>query len=308
MTIELPATVIYAYPPEGTPYSYGVGPVVDPLLDEMMAAHNMYMNGSAALYNGPGIWDAFRTGSTLKVMEECFKGLSGKNKSEVEQQLRYHCEGGLGFFSSFATIPPENKYIYVGKGAYGTADWMTQNQYGYQMAGLLVDNLSVPYRENEVDFYGTLMMPLAAIGYWIFGGGKPRNVHIGSLNLQMLARDFQPIAALLNDAGSVGQFEINQPFSYNIFDKAPIDVPAAGMLGRVSGNVKGTLVIQPDGTYGFNGSYSLNRDYYDADKSNRTWAQEALTTFLKGLGESFGHNDYYINILGEQAVQYSGTR
>ncbi|WP_242201959.1 MULTISPECIES: lipid II-degrading bacteriocin [unclassified Pseudomonas] len=308
MTNELPATVIYAYPPEGSPYSYGVGVVVNPFMDDMLIAQNMFQNASEALYNGSGIWGAFETRSTLKVMEECFKGLSGKTYAEVEQQFRYHCEGGLAFFSSFATVPPENKYLYVGNGAYGSADWMTQNQYGYQMAGLLVPPLSVPYRAEPVDFYGTMMMPLAAIGYWIFGGGQPRNVHIGSLNLQMLPRDFQPIATLLNDPGNVGSFEVGAPFSYNIFDKAPLDVPAAGMLGRVSGNVKGTLDIQPDGTYVFNGSYSLNSDFYDADKSNRTWAQEALTTFLKGLGDTFGHDDYYINVLGEQSVQYSGKR
>lgn len=308
MAIELPATVIYAYPQGGSPYAYGVGETVDPFLDGMLVAQNMYQNASALLYNGRGVWDAFRTGNTLKVMEECFKGLSGKNKAQVEQQLRYHCEGGLALYSANAAAPLPKRYVLVGHGPSDAVDWDVQTEYGFQIAGIRELPLSVPYRANSVDFYGTLMMPLAAIGYWIFGGGKPRNVHIESLNLQMVARDFQPIKALLDDPSKVGAFRINDPFSYNVFDKAPIDLPAAGMLGRISGNVQGTLEIKADGTFVFHGIYSLNPDLYDAGKSNRTWAQEALTTFLNGLGEAFGHADYYINILGTKTVQLSGTR
>ncbi|SDS65834.1 Colicin M [Pseudomonas cedrina] len=253
------------------------------------------------MLNGEGIREAAQRCDSLAVMEQAFLGFSGQVEISLRQDLQVHCQAALTLLQTYSSYNGAPYYIGNGRGDYFEPAW----------GSLLYSGpitREIPFRANGIDFYGTPLMPLAAIGYWIYGGGQDRNVHIASLNLQLLPRDFQPIAKLLNDPNNLGTFEINEPFSYNIFDKAPIDVPAAGMLGRVSGNVKGTLVIQSDGTYGFNGSYSLNRDYYDADKSNRTWAQEALTTFLKGLGESFGHNDYYINILGEQAVQYSGTR
>lgn len=66
MSIELPTTVVYAYPQGGSPFAFGMGPVVNPYVDEMLIAANMFQNASASLYNGQGIWNAFRGGNSLK--------------------------------------------------------------------------------------------------------------------------------------------------------------------------------------------------------------------------------------------------
>ena len=304
MTIELAPTYVYPdQPGVSSEFSLNADWDLEFINLPSAQAEVEFIGGAARnmLLNGEALCEAAAVGDSIAVMIEAFKGLSVKDEMSVLQQLKVHCEAAVTLLQTYASYHGAPYYLGNGRGAYIEPAW----------GSLLYSGpitYEKPFRTHAIDFYGTPLMPLAAIGYWIFGGGQQRNVHVSSLNLQMLARDFQPIASLLNDAGNVGHFEINAPFSYNVFDKAPIDVPAAGMLGRVSGNVKGGLDIQPDGTYTFSGSYSLNSDFYDADKSNRTWAQEALTTFLKGLGEAFGHTDYYINILGEQAVQFSGTR
>lgn len=304
MTITLGPTYVYPDQP-GLPGSFSIDSSwSNQFLNLPPAQAEVEFIGSAVpnlMLNGEGIREAAARCDSLAVLEQAFLGFSGQGEPSLRHELQVHCQAALQLLHTYSSYHGGPYYIGNGRGEYFEPAWGN-----LLYAGPITQE--IPFRSNAIDFYGTPLMPLAAIGYWIYGGGQDRNVHLASLNLQLVARDFQPIAKLLNDPNNVGQFEISEPFSYNIFDKAPLDVPAAGMLGRVSGNVKGTLVIQPDGTYGFNGSYSLNRDYYDADKSNRTWAQEALTTFLKGLGESFGHTDYYINILGEQAVQYSGTR
>ncbi|WP_143514210.1 lipid II-degrading bacteriocin [Pseudomonas syringae] len=105
-----------------------------------------------------------------------------------------------------------------------------------------------------------------------------------------------------------GRYAINSPFSYNTFSKAPINLPVAGVFGRVNGNIIGDLVIHADNTYTFTGHYTLNKDIYDADKSNRSYWQETLTTFLHDLGNTFGHVDYTINIIGTQPVVFSGRK
>lgn len=319
MAIELPASVIYAYPQGGTPYSIGAGNVIDPssdpLMDHMILGQIIFENASAVLFNGDalwraaGAWRADGSGNSLKVMEECFKGLSGKTKTEVERQFRYHCEGALAFHTPYAGITAAHRYLYVGVGSVGGAAKVTQNVYGNHIAFGYFPPLAAPYRANPIDFYGNVLMPLTAIGYWLFGGGIDRNVRIESLGLKMAATDFKPLTAVLSDVSKgAGTYKVEEPFSYNIFDQSPINLPAAGTLGRVSGNLKGNLVVGADSSYTFSGVFTLNRDLYDAGGSNRTPTQEGLTTFLRGLGDVFGHTDYYINILGEQKVSFSGKR
>lgn len=313
MAIELPASVIYAYPQTGIPYAINAGQPMNPLVDDIMDARILFENAEALLFNGEELWRAAGKWSAqsnpLKVMEECFKGLSGKTKAQVERQFRYHCEGALSFARGYSGLPAANKYLYVGAGPHGFGGSVTQNVYANQIAFQEVPPLAAPYRANPIDFYGNVMMPLTAIGYWLFGGGKDRNVRIESLGLKMIATDFDPIRNILNDASKpAGSYPIDDFFSYNIFNQSPINLPAAGTFGRVSGNLKGELVLKADGSYTFSGGFTLKQDQYDAGGSNRTPTQEALTTFLRGLGDVFGHQDYYINFLGEQKVNFSGKR
>lgn len=150
-------------------------------------------------------------------------------------------------------------------------------------------------------------MFVAGVYYWLYGGGERRYVNIGSLNLQMVTSDFPAIRDAIA-ANAPGTYNIDSPFSYNTFGPAYLTSFVGLLLGRLSGNVSGTLTISPDSTYSFAGSYTLNADVFDADPSNRPALQEAATTALRYLGETLGHTDYTTEVLGTQPLNLSGTK
>ncbi|MBB1617024.1 hypothetical protein A9978_31705 [Pseudomonas sp. UMC65] len=287
-----------------TPY---VGPPVierwptNDVPSDMNMIQESFVRFAQMVQNGDRVYGAMFTNNSLSVMSECFRGLSMQPLETVKSQMAMHCTAALRTMQFYKRLPGTLGPYFAGAGN-GSIAMM-----GYSTF-TSVDN-GVLERSNGVDFYGDPLMPMQAIGYWLFGKGVTRNVRIESLNLQMVATDFKPIVNILsNPDKGAGAYRIKEPFSYNVFDKAPIDLPAAGMLGRISGEVEGTLELRPNGTYSFNGVYRLNPDLYDAGSSNRTPAQEGLTTFLRRLGETFGHTDYSINIVGEKTVSFSGGR
>ncbi|WP_421526437.1 lipid II-degrading bacteriocin [Pseudomonas yamanorum] len=298
-TITLAPTYVTDHLPPGPPginEGSGVGMPEDVLKIERANAHFVEV-----ISNGSALYNAMWTNNTLTVMSECIRGLSGKPESEVRSQMNMHCTAGIFALEYYSRLPGKFGPYFVGAGQ----SWLCMSTYATSTTA----KPEAVQNSHAIDFYGDPMMPIQAIAYWIYGGGITRNVRIESLNLQMVATDFQPIVSILSDPNnSVGAYRIKSPFSYNVFDKAPIDLPAAGMLGRISGEVEGTLQIMTDGTYQFNGVYHLNPDLYDAGSSNRTPSQEGLTTFLRQLGETFGHTDYSINIIGEKTVDFSGSR
>ncbi|WP_050585740.1 lipid II-degrading bacteriocin [Pseudomonas syringae USA007] len=306
MPIELPSTVIYANPPDGGLSSadsnwecrYSTVPKhVLQIIRIKEAAQNLTLNGRA-------VWAAAETCDNFLVMNEVFKGLSGQARFAVETQLKMHAQVQAYAVSSYRPNKFRNAY-YVGDGCGRVAE----GDYGKMLNNNQLRHIEGVLPRSTIDFYGSPVMPIAAIAYWLFGGGEDRNVNIGSLNLQMVLSDFKPITDVLNNPATVsGCYAIDAPFSYNTFSKAPINLPVAGVFGRVNGNVSGTLVINSDNTYSFTGHYMLNKDTYDADESNRSYWQEALTTFLRGLGDTFGRTDYTINIIGTQPVVFFGRK
>jgi len=152
-------------------------------------------------------------------------------------------------------------------------------------------------------------MFVEAINHWIHGDGTQRTVNIESLNLKMSATDFNEIAKAIENPGyGPGTYSFDTAFSTNIFSHGTKDLWSASVFGRVSGRIRGTLVMLEDGTYRFDGSYSLNPDRFDADPSNRPFLQETATTFLAKLGAILGHKDYQINFFGENNLSFSGQR
>jgi hypothetical protein len=162
---------------------------------------------------------------------------------------------------------------------------------------------------NAFASYGNPLMFIDALDHWIRGDGAQRTVHIESLNLKMSILDFPKISEAIENPGyGPGTYSFDIPFSTNIFNHGTKDFWSATVFGRVSGKVRGTLVMLEDDTYRFEGNYSLNPDRFDADPSNRPFLQEAATTFLSKLGATLGHKDYQINFFGEKSVSFSGRR
>ncbi|WP_287731483.1 lipid II-degrading bacteriocin [Burkholderia sp.] len=157
--------------------------------------------------------------------------------------------------------------------------------------------------------YGNPLMFIDALDHWIRGDGAQRTIHIESLNLKMSILDFSKISeAIANPGYGPGSYSFDTTFSTNVFNHGTKDFWSATVFGRVSGRVRGTLVMLEDDTYRFDGYYSLNPDRFDADPSNRPFLQEAATTFLSKLGATLGHKDYQINFFGEKSLSLSGQR
>ena len=157
--------------------------------------------------------------------------------------------------------------------------------------------------------YGNPLMFVEAINHWINGDGTQRTVNIESLNLKMSVADFKEITKAIENPGyGPSTYSFDTAFSTNIFNHGTKDLWSASVFGRVSGRIRGTLVMLEDDTYRFDGYYSLNPDRFDADPSNRPFLQEAATTFLAKLGAVLGHKDYQINFFGEKHLSFSGQR
>lgn len=280
---------------------WSVGPVGPPAVPGLPPPNPSFY-GRAAMTNGNAVFDAAEAGDQFAAIERFFEGLSARDASFV-----------LGQFSIWTAFQVALSEGYNRPLAATDAGMLAEGRAAIStLAGLYVTAAGnyPTYTENpSFDFWGTPFMPLAGMYYWFAGEGKTRRVRIGSLNLQLVVTDFAPIMAVLDDSSVLpGTYDISAPFTYNIFSRAPLDLYAAGLLGRVSGTVHGQLTINPDNSYVFNGAYTIDPDTYDADSSNRPFAQEALTTFLSDLGDKLGHTTYVIEVVGEQPVQFSGSR
>ncbi len=298
-TVELPASYVYAYGSPGE--SSGLGNLPMPSGPSQADQHRTFLanRGIRKVFaNGQGLFAAANQGDSQGALQACFDGLVGLTEEQFKSQLRLHSDCQKYMLS---TLVSSRGYADGDGNAaeldYSTAYFRIMSSKKYSQG--VIDS-------QHYDFYGTALMPIAGIYYWLFGEGKTRYVNIGSLGLAMVPSDFKPVMDAVVTKGP-GTYVINEPFEYNSF-RFMLNLYAAGLLGRVSGNVSGTLNIGTDGSWQFDGSYTLNPDRYDADHSNRTYMQEKLTDFLRFLGDRFGSSDYRIVIEGSQKINFSGRK
>lgn len=194
------------------------------------------------------------------------------------------------------------------------------NQYGFNFSpghyanisalfGIYIGQLNKTQPTSKFESYGNPLMFIEAVNHWVHGNGVQRSINIESLNLKMDVNDFEEILkAIANPGYGPGTYFIDTRFSTNIFNHGTKDLWSASTLGRISGQVHGTLTLLADDTYQFNGYYTLNPDKFDADPSNRPFLQETATWFLSKLGSVLGHTDYQIIFTGEKHIVLSGQR
>lgn len=295
-----PITDMY-YPGSGT---LGTGSVPPSRMPSVLANGNIsgpvLRVGEFYLVNGKKILDAIERGDSNDTLVQFATGLQHATESAVRAQAAVYglitqwlATGG------YINQPGANPYAFTNVGSMSTLFGVFSNWY--------FKNL--PSRPaSQFSFYGTPFMSIAAIYYWMFGDGSARTMNVQSLNLAMSLADFVPIGRAIENPGyGPGMYPIDAEFSTNLFDHHTKDLWAAGVIGRVSGRVTGTLEMTAAGDYVFSGSFTLNPDRYKAYDSNRTFTQEALTKFLNLLG-AFGHKDYDIFFTGSQNIRFTGRR
>ncbi len=293
--------MVYANPPKGDAY-YGLGgnvngppsppPGSPPTNPDLLAAN--------VIANGERVFAAANSGNALAALDAFFQGLSARSAGYIFGQIQ-----SLGLFSQW--LAAGNYQQLINANAFGFLP--TQAQFTATMFGLYYTQSRTKPPIQEFQFYGTPLMDIAAIYYWIAGNGQARAMNMRSLNLTMTIDDFQPIKDIVNNpAMGPGTYPISAAFSTNLFNHAPTNLWAAGVLGRVGGQVSGTLVLTSSNTYTFTGDFVFAPDAFDADSSHRPFPQEALTTFLRAIGNLFDAKTYIINFVGSQSVSISGTR
>ncbi|WP_339934636.1 lipid II-degrading bacteriocin [Vreelandella glaciei] len=159
--------------------------------------------------------------------------------------------------------------------------------------------------ESQNDFLAFALMDIVALTYWIWGEGKTRRLPAESLRLNWNQHSFEPITAVLNSSPGPGQYHIEGGYTYNIFNDLR-DLPQAFALGQIVGNIQGTLTVNPDNSYIFEGSAVIHSGYYDANKGSGDAFREAATDVLRAIGEVFGHTDYILDTYGEVPLRFEG--
>lgn len=278
------------------------GPVTPPNVPGLPPP-NPEVHGMGAMTNGPKVFAAAQAGDPIATAEAFFQGLSARSSNFVL--------GQLSIWKNFQVVLSEgyNRPISANDGGLIGADGRLSIT---ALAGLYVTtagNAPVEIANPKFDFWGTPFMFASGMYYYVAGNGEKRRVRISSLGLHLVPRDFEPVTEILENAlNGPGIYVISGKFEHNIFERGVADVWAAGLLGRVNGWVNGELEIRADHTYFFKGLYSIAEDTYDVGASNRPFAQEALTSFLEGVGNTLGHTDYQIEVVGWEAVEGSGNR
>lgn len=302
--VALPTITIYANPPKGDPY-WGLGgnsngPVMPP---PGAPPGNIGTIGMETVANGEKFFAAANEKDPISVVDAFFQGLSGRSAAYVYTQLRY-----VGLFTQWMAAGGYQQV--VGANQFGLTPAQAANT--STIFGLYATQQKQLLPIEDFRFYGGPLMPFAGIYYWIEGRGAPRSMDVRSMNLDMEITDFKPITDIIsNREMGPGTYQISAHFSTNLFNHMPFDFWAAGLLGRVGGTINGTLVMHGSEAltpYSFNGEFTLDPDIYDADPSNRPFYQEALTDFLRAIGNLFGHTDYQIKFPGSQPVSFNGVR
>lgn len=247
--------------------------------------------------NGVNIFRFADARDSIATMSATFAGWDGLTDAETKSQLTMHAAIQKNLLKDRASLVLPATVV-IG------ASERTSILYA---KGTWAHNVKTVPSGVRPDFFGTPLMFAAGVYYWIFGGGQKREVYIQSLNLQFVPDDFPAVLKAVAANGE-GTYTISEKIYYNTFGPGYLTSFAGLLLGRVVADYTGVLVISPTGAYTFNGSLTIRPDIFDADPSKRPPVQEALTTALRYLGDKFGHVDYQIDILGAQAINFSGNK
>ncbi|AJK48278.1 lipid II-degrading bacteriocin [Burkholderia plantarii] len=257
--------------------------------------------GNLWLVNGAKILTAAAMGDPIQVLVAFAEGLIQARDGAIRSQAMIY-----GTFTSWLA---NGGYKTVdGTGPYGLTASNLGNitkLFGLYGTKYWLQGFYLPV--SEFKFYGSPFTTLSSIYYWLFGNGATTTMNLNAMNLDVNINDFGPVFEIIgNPDMGPGTYNIDAEFSFNLFNHAS-NLWTALVNGRVSGHVVGTLVLNGDESYAFNGEWTLNPDRYEAYPSNRTFTQEVLTSFLSRIG-SLGHVDYDILFTGSKEVNLSGPR
>lgn len=152
---------------------------------------------------------------------------------------------------------------------------------------------------------GSLWSPFSAMANFLWGNGRPMNVDINKIGLNLQPAGINGFQDQLASMSAPGTYNFTHQFAYNTGNDS---VAANLYLGNITLKIEGTLNRAADGTWTLNANVRGFQDTYDFNAStHRTKAAEQLTTagrFLQSL--TGGSVPFPININGDLPVTMSG--
>ena len=152
---------------------------------------------------------------------------------------------------------------------------------------------------------GSLWSPFSAMANFLWGNGRPMNVDINKIGLNLQPAGINGFQDKLASMSAPGVYNFTHQFAYNTGNDS---VAANLYLGNITLKIEGTFNRAADGTWTLSANAKGFQDTYDFNAStHRTKAAEQLTTagrFLQSL--TGGSMPFPININGDLPVTMSG--
>ncbi|WP_320159736.1 lipid II-degrading bacteriocin [Klebsiella sp. S69] len=154
---------------------------------------------------------------------------------------------------------------------------------------------------NMKEMSGNVTSPVVAFAHYLWGDGDARSVNIANIGLKISPMKIAEISNIVN-SGVTGTFPITAKFSHATGDYNPV---TGSYLGNITLKTEGTLTINSNGNWTYNGVVRSFDDRYDFNAStHRGVIGESMTR----LGELFNGQPYQILLPGEVTVKESGKR
>lgn len=152
---------------------------------------------------------------------------------------------------------------------------------------------------------GSLWSPFTAMANFLWGNGRPMNVDINKIGLNLQPAGITGFQDQLASMSAPGVYNFTHQFAYNTGNDS---VAANLYLGNITLKIEGTLNRAADGTWTLNANVRGFQDTYDFNAStHRTKAAEQLTAAGRLLQSLTGGSmPFPININGDLPVTMSG--
>ncbi len=161
-------------------------------------------------------------------------------------------------------------------------------------------NFYVGMRGNPISYNDPLGLFNSgdALNHYMRGSGLPVSIPLSDIDTSGVSHTDSPqVASTLRSVIGQGMCRAG---TYNIDDKLPFQTTgdAANFLGRITLRLQGTITMNCDCSWCFNGTLGAYQDTYDFNPSNRGWLNELKTT----IGRAIPGQPYPININGTKPI------
>lgn len=163
------------------------------------------------------------------------------------------------------------------------------------------DPLSPPEASQPVEFSGSSLTPVAALGHFMYGKGTEASTNINSLGLKLNSASIPMLDNAISSAPEGSTVVSLDKVPYNTAN----DSWMTGLwLGNITLKIEGTITKSADGSVTFHGEARAYHDTYDANPGSwRSAFGESATDVLSKIQEYLKAQPYPIAIKGSYPIE-----